>query len=339
LEFAGGKIMKSVPTSPPEPIPNEDIFPRPTYQRKSRLYRLVWLIPILAAVATTFYAREYFMERGPLITIKVSSADGLKVGDTPLLHRGVMIGKVSSIELDEDKRRALIQIRLQRHQEAFAKEGATFWTVRPQVSGMNFQGLGTLFSGPYIDSAPGSGVDRKEFSALSKPPTNFGEGLELIVHSPRLEHLEENSPVYYRGEQVGVVRDVRLGREADRVEARLTIWRRYGALVRANSKFWPVSGFDLKGGIFSGLKLQLRSLKALVSGGIAFATPDKDMGGPVKDGTDFALEKESKDEWLNWAPKISIRPSASEPENEGEPLVRRAAERVESQGRTSGKSQ
>jgi hypothetical protein len=66
------------------------------------------------------------------------------------------------------------------------------------------------------------------------------------------EVLEESSPVYYRGEQVGE--------------------------VRANSKFWPVSGFDVKGGIFSGLELQLRSLKALVSGGIAFATPDKDMG-------------------------------------------------------------
>jgi hypothetical protein len=39
------------------------------------------------------------------------------------------------------------------------------------------------------------------------------------------EVLEESSPVYYRGEQVGE--------------------------VRANSKFRPVSGFDVKGGIFS----------------------------------------------------------------------------------------
>jgi paraquat-inducible protein B len=65
------------------------------------------------------------------------------------------------------------------------------------------------------------------------------------------EVLEESSPVYYRGEQVGE--------------------------VRANSKFWPVSGFDVKGGIFSGLELQLRSLKALVSGGTANRIESQDQ--------------------------------------------------------------
>jgi paraquat-inducible protein B len=325
-------MMKPANISQPQLISNEEALPKPIYKKKKRAHWLIWLIPLLAAVATGFYAREYFAQRGPLITIKVSSADGLKAGDTPLLHRGVMIGKVTNIALEADKRKALIEVRLQRNQEAFAQEGAAFWIVRPQVSGTSFEGLGTLFSGPYIDSAPGTGDEKKEFSGLSKPPTNFGEGLELIVHSPRLEHLEESSPVYYRGEQVGVVRDVRLGREADQVEARLTIWRRYSALVRANSKFWPVSGFDVKGGIFSGLELQLRSLKALVSGGIAFATPDKDMGAPVKAGTDFALEKGPKDDWLNWAPKISIQPSASEPESQGEPLVKGTADRIEHQG-------
>jgi paraquat-inducible protein B len=331
--------MKPVTISQPQPVSNEEILPRPVYKQKKRAHWLIWIIPLLAAIAAGFYAREYFAQRGPLITIKFASADGLKVGDTPLLHRGVIIGKVSNIALEEDKRRALVEVRLQTDQQAFAKEGAAFWIVRPEVSGTNFEGLGTLFSGPYIDSAPGAGERKREFIALSKPPTIFPEGLELIVHSARLEHLEESSPVYYRGEQVGEVRDVRLSREADQVEARLTIWRRYSALVRANSKFWPVSGFDVKGGIFSGLELQLRSLKALVSGGIAFATPDKDMGPPVKAGTNFALEKGPKDDWLNWAPKISIQPSASEPESHGERLVKGTANRIESQGQNPDKDQ
>jgi paraquat-inducible protein B len=299
----------------------EETIPRPVYEQKKRTHWLIWLIPALVAIAAGFYMRDYLEQRGPLITIKVSSADGLKISDTPLLHRGVMIGKVASIDLDEDNRKALIQIRLRRHEEAFAKEGAEFWIVRPEVSGTDLQGLGTLFSGPYIDSIPGNGEKKKEFNGLSKPPSNFGEGLEIVVHASRIGHLEENSPVYYRGEQVGIVRDVRLSPTADEVQARLTVWRRYSPLVRANSKFWPVSGFDVKGGIFSGLEMKLNSLKTVVSGGISFATPDKNMGPVVKNGTNFNLEKESKDDWLNWAPKISIRPSASESDNQGEPLA------------------
>jgi paraquat-inducible protein B len=317
---------------PPTPLiapklsaPKEETsYPQPIYQKKKYTHWLIWLVPALVAVGTGFYVRDYLEQRGPLVTIQLSSADGLKVGDTPLLHRGVMIGKVNSIGLSHDHRKALIEVRLERGQEAFAKEGAAFWIVRPEVSGTGLQGLGTLFSGPYIDSEPGSGVEKKEFSGLSKPPSNFGEGLELVVHAPHLAHLEESSPVYYRGEQVGVVRDVRLGAQADRVNARITIWRRYTPLVRANSKFWPVSGFDVKGGIFSGMEMKLNSLKALVSGGVEFATPEKDMGDRVKNGTDFALEKEAKDDWLGWAPKIEISPSAGVSDESDEPTLKRA---------------
>ncbi len=61
------------------------------------------------------------------------------------------------------------------------------------------------------------------------------------------------------------------------------------------------------------------------------------MGAPVKAGTDFALEKEPKDDWLNWSPKIPIQPSASGPESRGEPLVRGTANRIESQGQSLNK--
>jgi paraquat-inducible protein B len=309
--------------------------PKPIYKKIHWTHRLVWIVPLCMGVAALLYGREFLRQRGPVITIDVSAGDGIKVGDTPLVYRGVQIGKVTEIELSRDHRKALIRVRLERDQESFAKEGAEFWVVRPEVSAAEFKGIDTIFTGPYLNSQPGSGRDKTEFSALSNAPGDFGEGLELSVHAPRLSHLEQRSPVYYRGIQVGIVREIRLGNEADRVEAHFTIWRRYASLVRSHSKFWAVNGFDFKGGIFSGIDLKLQSVKALVSGGIAFATPDKDMGDPVKNGTDFALEKESKDEWMNWAPRISIRPENSESETVVHELSRTESK---SSGEMAGKA-
>jgi hypothetical protein len=48
-----------------------------------------------------------------------------------------------------------------------------------------------------------------------------------------------------------------------------------------------------------------------MSGGIAFATPDKEMGKRVKDGAAFALSESAEKDWLNWAPRISIHPAKS----------------------------
>jgi paraquat-inducible protein B len=144
----------------------------------------VWICPLLAAVVSGVYAREYLQQRGPLITLQLSSVQGLKAGDTPVLHRGVPIGQIDDIELSPDQKKAWVHVRLRRHEEAFTETGATFWIVRPEFSGTTFQGLGALFSGPYIDSTPGSGERKKEFLGLEKPPVVFGEGLEFVVHAP-----------------------------------------------------------------------------------------------------------------------------------------------------------
>ena len=126
----------------------------------------------------------------------------------------------------------MIEIRLQKREEAFAKEGASFWIVRRKFLEPVCKDWELFSADPRSNSTPGAGATKECLPLFPSSPSFFGEGLEIMVHATRIEHLEENSPVYYRGEQVGVVRDVRLGPNADRVEARLTVWRRYSALVR-----------------------------------------------------------------------------------------------------------
>lgn len=138
-------------------------------------------------------------------------------------------------------------------------------------------------------------------------------------------HVQEGSPVSYKGIQVGSVQRVALASESDHLNIETLVWTRYAPLVRQNSKFWISSGFSVDGGILSGIQLKLESFKTLTSGGITFASPEKDMRGPAKQGASFPIEDEPKKEWDLWSPKISITPHSGDtvPKSELLPMPRK----------------
>ena len=154
-------------------------LPKPVIKPRGRMYLLVWVIPILAAVAAGVYYYVARQERGPIITIKFSDATGLKNGETPLSHLGVPIGKVVGISLSPDNGGVEIQAQLERGQEAFARQGAVFWVVRPQISEAGISGLSTVMSGPFIDTIPGNGDMTKEFA---------GHEYVFVMHTNR-QHI------------------------------------------------------------------------------------------------------------------------------------------------------
>jgi paraquat-inducible protein B len=295
--------------------PREDVPPRALVKKMGSLRLLIWLIPLGAAAAAGYYVHDKFESSGPLITIKFSDASGIRSGDTVVLHRGVEVGRVVGVELSRSRNRALVSVRLQRDQSAFAADGAAFWLVGPEVSVTGLSGVNTLFSGPYIDSLPGEGEGKTgaEFVALRERPTETPDELHLLLQAPRLHGLLLGAPVSFRGIEVGVVRDIRLSRTSELVEIQAVVWKRYRALVRAHSRFWSVSGFDVKGSLLTGVEVKLDSLRKLVSGEIAFATPEKDMGDAAKDGAPFALEDQPPKDSPRWAPRIPIEPASVKP--------------------------
>lgn len=156
---------------------------------------------------------------------------------------------------------------------------------------------------------PGSGEPRTEFVGMDRAPVAFdGKGLRIVLRAARSESLRRNSPVYYRGVEVGVVHDVALGTDAAVTDIHVLIHQRYANLVRDGSVFWNVSGARVSAGLLKGVDIQFESLRALVAGGISFATPHRPGTRSVKDGTVFALHPGPRTERLQWAPRIAIPP-------------------------------
>jgi paraquat-inducible protein B len=285
-------------------------LPKPVIKALRRPVILIWIIPALAVLAAGYYAYDLLMEKGPEITVQFDDASGLKAGQSQVMHLGVEIGQVSEIQLSPDQKHVLVKLRLQRSATAFAEQGARFWVVRPQISAQSISGLDTVLSGPFIDTIPGSGDTQSEFVGLNQPPPTTEDGIRVVLNAPRLEHLTPDTPVYFRGIQVGVIEDIQLSSDATSVDVRAFIERRYAPLLKTESKFWVVSAVDVKAGLLSGVQMKVESFRSLLTGGIAFATPDKDMGDQAQDGSEFPLYDEPKPEWLDWAPAIPLNPNA-----------------------------
>jgi paraquat-inducible protein B len=134
-----------------------------------------------------------------------------------------------------------------------------------------------------------------------------------VLHADRLGEITLDSPVTYRGVQVGNVQDIRLSDVADSTNITVFIWEPYTVLVRTNSAFWSVKGADLKGDLLNGIKLNINSLRSILTGSITFATPDKPIGKQIPSDGYFILNDAPRDEWLTWKPKIPISPGENSP--------------------------
>ena len=276
--------------------------------RRRRLLNLAWIIPIVAAAVAGWLIWQRMQERGPEITISFNDGAGLRAGITPVKYRGVVIGEVSRVDLSEDHKKVLVRTRLQRSAAGLAREGTVFWILRPQVGLGNVTGLNTVLTGPEIQALPGASdaAQSDRFEGLDQAPVGLGTpGLRIILRGERPRSIKPNTPVNYRGVEVGMVQKVDLAPNALSADVQVLIYQRYAGLVRQGSMFWDTSGIDVKASLLKGIDINIESLRTIATGGIEFATPS-DKAARVKAGTVFFLHDKPKEEWLSWLPRIPI---------------------------------
>ena len=129
--------------------------------RPKRNLAWVWLIPIVAALVGASIIWNTLSKRGPRITITFQSADGIEVGKTQIRYRSVVIGTVKEIRLSAKRDRVLVDAELTNDAATFAREGTSFWVVKPRIGLGGVSGLSTLISGAYIEADTGKSPDTK----------------------------------------------------------------------------------------------------------------------------------------------------------------------------------
>ena len=254
--------------------------------RPASNWSAIWILPLIALVIGGWLGWQAYREAGVKIEVRFESGEGIVANKTEVVFKGMSIGKVQSLVLDDkgNNKGVIATIEMNQVAEEHLRKGTRFWLVKPSVSLAGITGLETLVSGNYIAVSPGDGEPSKRFTALKEPPpmSDSVPGLHLTLKADRLGSLNRDSPVFYKQIQVGRVKSYRLSEDQGTVEIKVFIEPAYTALVRKHTRFWNASGVSIDANL-SGVKVRSESLASIVAGGIAFATPEHRKDSPPTD--------------------------------------------------------
>jgi paraquat-inducible protein B len=256
-----------------------------------RRFSLVWLIPIVAAIAGAWLVYTTFAERGPTITIVLQTASGIEPGKTPIRYRDVQLGLVQTVTLSEDLQHVVATARMEKGAEKELREETQFWIESARITAGGVSGLGTLLSGVYIGMRPGAGRPTRHFVALETPPVYQVDvpGKRFVLEAQKLGSVSPGAFIYFRGIQVGSVLGYQLGENGKDVSIYAFVRAPYDAFVRRDSRFWNASGIDVSM-TGAGVNVRTESLQAILMGGIAFDTPVSGSASPLaEDNASFPL--------------------------------------------------
>ena len=240
---------------------------------KSRSISPIWFLPFIAGVLAIWVLFQNITHKNVSISIHFSNAESIIVDKTKIRYKGVIVGTVMKIELDEvDGVNVIAEI--ESHAVFLLKQKSQFWLVSPKASLTSITGLDTLFSGSYINLLPGEGEETTNFVATTEQPITIPDNALLInLRSDNAASINVGTPIFFKKIQVGEIARVRLDKSGQYVNIQAFIESKYSELVKKESKFWNISGLNANISQ-AGIDFKLDSLTTLIAGGITFNSPD-----------------------------------------------------------------
>lgn len=259
---------------------------------KTKKFSPVWLTPILALIITGWLIYNGYVNSGKEIRVQFNSGSDIVIGKTLLKYRGIPIGKVVDLEVADSLDKVNVVIKLQKEASGLAKEGTLFWIVKPRVSINQVTGLETILSGTYIEVRPptynlkklNEMKDTDFFIGLSEPPSvDYSvDGVIVKLFARKDYGIYRGMSIYYNNLNAGQVQDVKFDSDRHIFNVTAVIDKNYEKYVNSGTKFWNISGFDIKMDS-AGLKVQSTSLNSLLQGGLAFDSDKKtEKSEPMK---------------------------------------------------------
>jgi paraquat-inducible protein B len=252
----------------------DDVPPAVAVPPRRMRISLVWIVPIIAALAAGGIALQRILSEGPTITVLFESSPGIEAGKTFVKYKDVTIGQVTAVQLSSDHGKVEVTAKIAKSAAHLMVEDAQFWVVRPRVSLGEVSGLNTLLSGNYIGFEAGkSTTEQHHFTGLEVPRVGAGaEGREFLLKAKDAGGLGPGAPVYFHRLAVGQVVTSDLAADGKAVDVKVFINEPYDKFVFRTTRFWNAGGLNVSLGA-GGLDVRTASVSALLAGGLEFDTP------------------------------------------------------------------
>ncbi len=267
---------------------------QPAVVKPKRKVSMIWLLPLITFLIGAGLVLHAWQNRGIQIRVEFQSAEGVEANKTKVRYRSVDVGQVKAIRFTDDNKSVVAHIEIDRDMFKLLSTDTEFWVVRPRVGSGGVSGIGTIFSGSYIQLEPGKSVSRSNyFVGLEAPsltsPTSNGIHLTLIAENGG--DIAVGNPLLYRGYKVGVVESSTFDPVARKVNYGVFVQSPYDSLVTTNTVFWNAGGVSISA-TTSGVNVDVPSMESLISGGVEFDVLEQEaLGEQISSGAEFTLYK------------------------------------------------
>ena len=252
---------------------------------------LVWIIPIIALATALSVAWKNYSDRGPLIEIRFPDGSGISERETELRFRDVAVGIVEELHFTDDLTEVSALVRVDKNIAPFIDSSANFWIVEPEISVQGVSGLDTVLSGVYIEGSWDADIGTPTYSFEGHndaPLFQSGQaGLEIVLRTTPGGTMTDDSPITFRGIEVGRIGKANISAQGDYAVAEAIIYDPHSRLISSATRFWDTTGFTFSVGP-TGAEIDFTSIATLLGGGLAFDT-FVSGGEPIDDGHVFDI--------------------------------------------------
>lgn len=117
-------------------------LPKPT-KKKTTNWSAIWVLPLIALAIGLWLGWKSMNEAGINITIYFENGEGIQVGKTQLMYKGIQVGKVTDLHVSDDIKGVVATVEVLKEAEPYLSKETRFWLVRPRVSLAGVTGLET----------------------------------------------------------------------------------------------------------------------------------------------------------------------------------------------------
>jgi paraquat-inducible protein B len=241
---------------------------------RTRWPGLVWAVPLAAILIVIYLALNALSDQGVDIVVSFNKAAGARAGDTPVVYKGVHVGRVVKIRISSDAKRVDMTLRMAPETRNALRDGAKFWLIGATPSLADLSSLQAVVSGVSIGASPGTGSPRRRFIGLDEPPPVPTDmvGTPYLLTGDAIGSTRVGAGVYYRGLEVGKVSRIVLT-PSGQFQLNIFVSAPYDKLVRGNTEFFSAKPLRIQ--ITSaGLDGELGPGTSPLMGGIEFDLPE-----------------------------------------------------------------
>lgn len=209
--------------------------------------------------------------RGIPITIALPDDNQIKADGSPIMYRGIEVGRINNLSLNQEKDSILASASIEPAFSDMLNQGTLFLLEEAHLSLSGVENLTNLITGNFLTLIPGQGEKARDFVAIKQEELDRIQAKAIAIRlvSDNSFGLEADSKVLFKGITVGSITNVEL--QDEQVVMDIAIDIEYRHLIRSQNRFFVTDSLTAEL-TKAGLNVTVPPATQLLSGSISFVS-------------------------------------------------------------------